>query len=129
MPRAGGYATDSHGIDVAVFGRFKAGKSSFLNSLTGRAVLPIGVVPLTAVVTRLRYGPAEKAEVRFLNGDEQAVPWRKSGSMSARTLIQITRSRLPAVEVELPALRRLSHCNSWTRRAWAAPSRTIPKSR
>ncbi len=32
----------SHGIDVAVFGRFKAGKSSFLNSLTGRQVLPIG---------------------------------------------------------------------------------------
>jgi len=38
----------SQGIDVAVFGRFKAGKSSFLNSLAGRAVLPIGVVPLTA---------------------------------------------------------------------------------
>ena len=50
------------GIDVAVFGRFKAGKSSFLNSLAGRTVLPIGVVPLTAVVTRLRYGPAEKAD-------------------------------------------------------------------
>ena len=42
-------------IDVAVFGRFKAGKSSFLNDLTGRAVLPIGVVPLTAVITPLRY--------------------------------------------------------------------------
>ena len=41
------------GIELAVFGRFKAGKSSILNSLAGRAVLPIGVVPLTAVVTRL----------------------------------------------------------------------------
>jgi len=56
----------SHGIDVAVFGRFKAGKGSFLNSLTGRAVLPIGVVPLTAAVTRLRYGPAEKFNLTFL---------------------------------------------------------------
>ena len=36
-------------------------------------MLPIGVVPLTAVVTRLRYGPAEKAEVRFLNGTAKAV--------------------------------------------------------
>ena len=42
-----------HAIDVAVVGRFKAGESSFLNHLTGRTVLPIGVVPLTAVVTRL----------------------------------------------------------------------------
>jgi ribosome biogenesis GTPase A len=60
-------------IEVAVLGRFKAGKSYFLNSLTGRRVLPIGVVPLTAVVTRLRYGPAEEAEVRFLNGAVQSV--------------------------------------------------------
>ena len=52
-------------IDVAVFGRFKAGKSSFLNHLAGRAVLPIGVLPLTAIVTRLRYGPVERAVVRF----------------------------------------------------------------
>jgi hypothetical protein len=35
-----------HGIDVAVLGRFKAGKSSFLNHLAGRDVLPIGVIPL-----------------------------------------------------------------------------------
>src|SRR5208282_5842136 len=65
---------DSDKIDVAVFGRFKAGKSSFLNHLTGRSVLPIGVVPLTAVITRLRYGPNEKAEVRFLNGGTKTIP-------------------------------------------------------
>ena len=34
-------------IDVAVLGQFKAGKSSFLNSLMGEAVLPVGVVPVT----------------------------------------------------------------------------------
>jgi hypothetical protein len=62
------------GIDVAVFGRFKAGKSSFLNHLTGQAVLPIGVVPLTAVITRLRYGPGERTEVRFLDGRVETVP-------------------------------------------------------
>src|SRR5208282_2151217 len=60
--------SDDDGIDVAVFGRFKAGKSSFLNHLTGRDVLPIGVVPLTAVITRLRFGASERAKVSFLDG-------------------------------------------------------------
>ena len=48
---------DEGAVDVAVVGRFKAGKSSFLNSLVGRPLVPVAVVPLTAVVTRLRYGP------------------------------------------------------------------------
>src|SRR5436309_11452011 len=64
----------SKGIEVAVLGRFKAGKSSFLNSLTGRNVLPIGVLPVTTVVTRLRHGPSEKAEVRFRNGTGRLIP-------------------------------------------------------
>ena len=36
-------------ISVAVLGRFKAGKSSFLNHFLGRNFLPVGVVPVTAV--------------------------------------------------------------------------------
>jgi len=61
-------------IDVAVFGRFKDGKSSFLNHLAGQSVLPIGVLPLTAIVTRLRHGPVERAVVRFLDGTVKSIP-------------------------------------------------------
>lgn len=38
-------------LNVAVFGRFKAGKTSFINSLVGRSLLPVDVIPVTAVVT------------------------------------------------------------------------------
>jgi GTP-binding protein EngB required for normal cell division len=55
-------------ISVAVLGRFKAGKSSFLNHLFHRDLLPVGVVPVTAVVTEIEYGPKEKATVHFLDG-------------------------------------------------------------
>jgi predicted GTPase len=55
-------------IDVAIFGQFKAGKSSFINSLIGKDVLPVGVIPVTTVITRLRYGPKEKANVYILFG-------------------------------------------------------------
>jgi GTP-binding protein EngB required for normal cell division len=96
-----------HGIDVAVFGRFKAGKSSFLNSLTGRAVLPIGVVPVTAVVTRLRYGPLEKAEVRFLDGTANAVPLEEIGLYVGEDANPNNEKRVASVDVELPALKGL----------------------
>ena len=46
-------------------GRFKAGKSSFLNHFTNRSILPVGVVPVTAVVTEIRFGPVEKADRSF----------------------------------------------------------------
>ena len=95
-------------IRVAVFGRFKAGKSSFLNHLTGRAVLPIGVVPLTAVITRLRYGPVERAEVRFLDERAKAIPLDEIGLYVAENENPDNTKQVASVEVELPALERLA---------------------
>jgi GTP-binding protein EngB required for normal cell division len=98
----------SNGIDVAVFGRFKAGKSSFLNHLTGRAVLPIGVVPLTAVVTRLRFGTSERAEVRFLNGEKKEISLNDIGLYVGEDKNPNNGKKVASVEVELPALKPLA---------------------
>jgi GTP-binding protein EngB required for normal cell division len=43
-------------LEVAVVGEFKRGKSSLINALLGRQVLPVGVLPLTAVPTVLERG-------------------------------------------------------------------------
>ncbi|MBP2673871.1 MAG: Dynamin family protein, partial [Deltaproteobacteria bacterium] len=56
-------------VDVAVLGQFKAGKSSFLNGLIGGAVVPVDVLPSTAVVTRVGYGPTERVTVHGLDGE------------------------------------------------------------
>lgn len=93
------------GIDVAVFGRFKAGKSSFLNHLVGRPVLPIGVVPLTAVITRLRYGPVEQARVQFLNGSVTTIELADIGLYVDEKLNPDNQKRVASVEVELPELK------------------------
>src|SRR6266496_952593 len=55
-------------LSVAVVGRFKAGKSSFLNHFLGRDLLPVGVTPVTAVVTEIGYGERERAIAHFLDG-------------------------------------------------------------
>ncbi len=58
---------------VACLGQFKRGKSSLLNALVGSIVLPTGVVPVTAIVTILRYGPTLRAEAHFENGSRQHI--------------------------------------------------------
>jgi len=53
---------------VACVGQFKRGKSTLLNALVGRAILPVGVLPVTSVPTVLRFGDRMHARVRFRGG-------------------------------------------------------------
>ncbi|HUN54796.1 MAG TPA: dynamin family protein [Smithella sp.] len=61
-------------IDVAVMGQFKAGKSSFLNSLIGQPLLPVGAIPVTTAITRLQYGEKERLLVRHFDGTTTEAP-------------------------------------------------------
>jgi ribosome biogenesis GTPase A len=53
---------------VACVGQFKRGKSSLLNALVADPVLPVGVIPVTTVVTIVRYGAQRAARVRLAGG-------------------------------------------------------------
>ncbi len=57
---------------VASVGQFKRGKSTLLNALIGHPVLPTGVVPVTSIVTVVRYGPRLNARLRRMGG-----PWQE----------------------------------------------------
>jgi len=48
---------------LAVVGQFKRGKSSLMNAIIGRDLLPTGVLPLTSVITILKYGPKDKLTI------------------------------------------------------------------
>ncbi|MBN1460426.1 MAG: dynamin family protein [Armatimonadetes bacterium] len=60
-------------VNVAVVGRFKAGKSSFLNDIVGREILPVDVLPATSVITQVSYGPTDRVEVRYLDGRSEEI--------------------------------------------------------
>jgi len=51
-------------LEIAVFGRVNAGKSSLLNWWLAQPLLPTGITPITAVPTRIRYGAALRILVR-----------------------------------------------------------------
>jgi hypothetical protein len=48
-----------------VLGEFKRGKSTLLDALVGEALLPTGVIPVTAVPTEISFGPSEATVVHF----------------------------------------------------------------
>ncbi len=56
---------------LAVVGQFKRGKSSLMNALIGRELLPTGVLPLTSAITILRFGPREQIVISWQHSDFQ----------------------------------------------------------
>ncbi len=48
---------------LTVVGQFKRGKSSLMNAIIGRNILPTGVLPLTSAITVLKYGPGDKLTI------------------------------------------------------------------
>jgi len=54
-------------INFAVIGQFKRGKSTFINALLGKPILPTGVIPLTSVVTIVKYAKEPFAKIVFLD--------------------------------------------------------------
>ncbi|RGY98899.1 dynamin family protein [Clostridium sp. AM58-1XD] len=58
---------------VAVVGEFKRGKTSFINALLGREILPADANPTTATINRITYGSVPKACLRYKDGREQEV--------------------------------------------------------
>jgi len=55
-------------VDLVVMGQFKAGKSSFINSILNKPLLPVGVLPVTSIVTRISFGENTKAVIEQLDG-------------------------------------------------------------
>ena len=93
-------------LNIAIFGRFKAGKSSFLNHLLGRQLLPVGVIPVTTVVTEIQYGPREEAEIRFLDGRTEHVPVERIAEFISENENAENSKQVSRVRVALPAMER-----------------------
>lgn len=96
-------------FNLVVVGQFKRGKSSLMNAIIGRDLLPTGLLPLTSAITTLCFGPQEKVylkrsgwvfeqEINFSElpeyVTEQGNPGNTKGVIEAR------------VELPIPFLRR-----------------------
>ena len=99
-------------FNLAVLGQFKRGKSTLMNAVLGRDLLPTGLLPLTSAITTLCYGSTERVVLRRQGWTlEQEVPL-------AQLADYITERGNPGnekglvearVELPLPFLRRGLH--------------------
>lgn len=96
---------ESTEFEIAFFGRVSSGKSSLLNYLLGRDVLPVGVLPVTAVLTRLR--PADRPElvVRSQISQPQRLPLECIAEFVTEEGNPDNKHRVAEVEVYLPSPR------------------------
>lgn len=93
---------------IAVLGDFKRGKSTLVNALIGRPVLPTGVVPLTTVATEVHFGSTAGAAVVFDDGRRLPVDGGALASYVSEEANPGNRLGVRRVEVGVPA-------------GWAAP--------
>jgi GTPase SAR1 family protein len=60
-------------FEIGLFGRVSSGKSSLLNYLLEVDYLPVGVTPVTAVPTRISYGPLARVGIEFADNPPENV--------------------------------------------------------
>jgi len=92
---------ESADLEVAFFGRVSSGKSSLLNHLLGQEILPVGVLPVTAVLTRLCRAEENELVVRFEISQPQRLPLDQIADFVTEEGNPGNRKRVTEVQVRL----------------------------
>lgn len=58
---------------LVVVGEFNHGKSTFVNALLGKPVLPVGVTPTTATIHHLKYTDSPQATAVYASGKRESI--------------------------------------------------------
>jgi len=60
-------------FSLVVVGQFKRGKTTFINALLGRDLLPVAIIPLTSIITIIGYGEELHIKAFFNNGSGKEI--------------------------------------------------------
>ncbi|HTZ63340.1 MAG TPA: dynamin family protein [Solirubrobacteraceae bacterium] len=91
-------------FQLAVVGQFSRGKSTLMNAILGEAYLPTGALPMTSVLTTVRYGSEPRAWVRRAGSSFPIdVPLDQLVRYVAQQSGERQELQVVSAEVELPA--------------------------
>jgi len=96
---------ETNALEIAVFGRVSSGKSSLLNHIVGQDLLPVGVNPITAVPTRLAYGPEPRATAWFADRKPEQFGIERLAEFVTEQHNPANAQHVTRIVVELPAQR------------------------
>ena len=63
-----------HTFTVGVMGEFKRGKSTVINALLGKELMPADILPCSATMNRVTFGLNPRVELRMRDGSSQQIP-------------------------------------------------------
>lgn len=63
----------AHKFSVGILGEFKRGKSTVINALLGREIMPSDILPTSATMNRVTYGMEPKARILMRDGSEETI--------------------------------------------------------
>jgi GTP-binding protein EngB required for normal cell division len=92
-------------FEIGAFGRVSSGKSSLLNHLLEQNVLPVGVTPVTAVPTRISFGPEPQATIEFAEGKPLVVEVSRLPEFSTEQQNPANAKHVTRIHVQVPARR------------------------
>jgi GTP-binding protein EngB required for normal cell division len=95
-------------FEIALFGRVSSGKSSLLNHILESNSLPVGVNPITAVPTRIAYGPAPIVKVWFPLKKAEQFPIDRLAEFATEQRNPSNSKHVSRILVELPSPRLAS---------------------
>ena len=93
---------ESDHVTVSVIGQFKRGKSALVNRILEDTVLPVGIVPVTAVVTTVEYGE-KSASVHFNNGVVKEVEFEEISTYVNEQENQDNKLNVTKVAIKTPS--------------------------
>lgn len=90
-------------FNLMVVGRFSRGKSTLMNATLGGNYLPTGIVPLTSVITTVRYGSRPQVVLHFKNsGLNHEVPLQQLAEYVTQKGNPGNTKRIAWAEIQLP---------------------------
>jgi GTP-binding protein EngB required for normal cell division len=96
---------ENKNLEIAVFGRVSSGKSSLLNHIVEQDVLPVGINPITAVPTRIVYGPTARATAWFADRQSEQFGIERPAEFVTEQHNPGNAHHVTRIVVELPATR------------------------
>ncbi len=116
-------------FNLAVVGQFKRGKSTLMNAVIGRDLLPTGLLPLTSAITTLCYGPKDRLLLRRKGWEweqeaplaqlpdfitERGNPGNEKGLVEARVELPVPFLRRGLHFIDTPGIGSARHENTAT---------------
>lgn len=72
-------------FNLVIIGEFSRGKSTFINALLGRSILPASANPTTNIISKIVYGEQEKYTLFYKDGKKQEISKEEFDLIKAQT--------------------------------------------